>query len=95
MLHIGHIIPIKHGGNSEPNNLALACIDCNLSKGPNLTGIDPQTGEICRLFHPRRQPWNEHFRLEQIHVVGLTAVGRTTVVVLNLNSDEQLELRMV
>jgi 5-methylcytosine-specific restriction endonuclease McrA len=42
-LHLEHIIPRIHGGSDDINNLALACIDCNLHKGPNLAGIDPQT----------------------------------------------------
>lgn len=40
-LHIEHIIPRAHGGTDHLDNLALACIDCNLHKGPNLTGLDP------------------------------------------------------
>ncbi len=43
-LHFEHIIPKVHGGRNNPDNIALACIDCNLHKGTNLTGIDPQTG---------------------------------------------------
>ena len=46
VLHVEHIVPRKHGGSDDIENLALACIDCNLHKGPNLTGIDPDTGEI-------------------------------------------------
>ncbi len=40
-LHIEHIRLLKHGGNDEKSNLCLACIDCNLRKGPNIAGIDP------------------------------------------------------
>jgi 5-methylcytosine-specific restriction endonuclease McrA len=32
-LQIEHIVPRKHGGSDVPENLALACIDCNLAKG--------------------------------------------------------------
>ena len=42
-LHVEHVIPKAHGETDELDNLALACIDCNLYKGTNLTGIDPQT----------------------------------------------------
>jgi 5-methylcytosine-specific restriction endonuclease McrA len=42
VLHVEHIIPKIHGGTDDLDNLALACIDCNLHKGTNLTGIDPQ-----------------------------------------------------
>lgn len=93
VLHIEHIIPKKHGGSDEMDNLALACIDCNLHKGSNLTGIDPQTNEVTELFHPRSQRWDEHFAWNGITIVGQTSVGRTTVRVLNMNSDDQLALR--
>ncbi len=92
-LHIEHIIPKKHGGSDEVGNLALACIDCNLYKGPNLTGIDPESGEIIELFHPRRQRWSDHFEWRGIYIDGRTAIGRTTVRVLNMNSDDRLALR--
>lgn len=29
-LHVEHIRPRKHGGTDELDNLALACIDCNV-----------------------------------------------------------------
>lgn len=93
-LHVEHVIPKKHDGSSNIDNLALACIDCNLHKGPNLTGFDPETGELCRLFHPREQKWEIHFRWAGIYIVGKTDVGRTTVKVLDMNSAEQIELRM-
>ena len=44
--HIEHVVPRQHSGSDDPSNLALACHRCNLSKGPNLTGIDPITGGI-------------------------------------------------
>jgi hypothetical protein len=92
-LHIEHVVPKIHGGTDDPDNLALACIDCNLHKGTNLTGIDPQTNEVTELFHPRRQSWGEHFEWRGIHLVGKTAVGRTTVRVLSMNSEDQIALR--
>ena len=93
--HIEHILPRKHGGDDEPANLALACDRCNSHKGANLTGVDPETGEITVLFNPRQQSWEEHFRLSDIAVVGLTAVGRTTVSVLNMNEERRVRLRAV
>lgn len=93
-LHIEHIRPLKHGGSDDESNLCLACIDCNLHKGPNLTGIDPETDTITPLFHPRQQRWDDHFLWDGIHLTAQTAVGRTTIRVLCMNSDEQLELRM-
>jgi len=92
-LHIEHIIPKIHGGSDTPDNLAFACIDCNLHKGTNLTGIDPETSEITRLFHPRRQLWEDHFEWQGIYLSGKTATGRTTIRVLNINSEDQVALR--
>ena len=93
VLHVEHIIPKVHGGTDNLENLALACIDCNLHKGTNLTGIDPQTSQLTELFHPRREYWDEHFELLGVYLVGKTAIGRTTIRVLNMNSDDQVALR--
>ena len=92
-LHVEHIVPKIHGGNDDLDNLALACIDCNLHKGTNLTGIDPETNEITQLFHPRRQSWADHFEWQGIYLTGKTATGRTTSRVLNINSEDQVALR--
>jgi len=93
VLHIEHIVPRAHGGTDDLDNLASACIDCNLHKGPNLTGIDPVTNQVTNLFHPRHQQWEDHFEWRGIHLVGKTAVGRTIVRVLHVNSEDQLALR--
>ena len=52
--HIEHIVARQHGGLSRLDNLALACWNCNLKKGPNLSGIDPTTGLVVALFNPRK-----------------------------------------
>ena len=92
-LHVEHIIPRIHGGTDQLENLALACVDCNLHKGTNLTGLDPDTRQVTDLFHPRRHRWADHFEWRGIHLTGRTAIGRTTVRVLHINSDDQLALR--
>jgi 5-methylcytosine-specific restriction endonuclease McrA len=92
--HIEHVIPKQHGGSDNSNNLAVACQRCNLNKGPNLTGIDPMSGAISPLFHPRRDRWEEHFLIEGVRIEGRTAAGRATVVVLGMNEDRRLKLRM-
>jgi 5-methylcytosine-specific restriction endonuclease McrA len=58
---IDHIIARQHAGTSDEQNLALACIHCNRFKGPNIAGLDPETGELVRLFHPRTDKWADHF----------------------------------
>ena len=60
---VDHVISRQHGGSSEPDNLAFACLFCNRSKGANLVSVDPG-GALVRLFDPRRDPWHDHFRIE-------------------------------
>ena len=91
--HVEHIIAKQHGGSEDVENLALACHRCNLHKGPNLTGIDPETGQVTPLFHPRRDRWSEHFAVEGVRITGHSAIGRATVQVLDLNDTRRLELR--
>lgn len=91
--HVEHIMPRQHGGSDDPNNLALACGHCNSHKGPNLTGIDPETDQIVPLFNPRQDSRPDHFALKGIFFVGLTPTGRATVRVLAMNSVEQIARR--
>src|SRR6266699_6556886 len=58
---IDHIIAEQHGGPTTEDNLALACARCNRYKGPNLSGIDPESRKLTRLFNPRTDAWNKHF----------------------------------
>jgi len=91
--HVEHIIARKHGGSDGDDNLAWGCIFCNLYKGPNLSSFDPDSGELTRLFHPRRDRWEEHFRLAGAQIVGTTAVGRTTCWLLEMNAEILTSLR--
>jgi hypothetical protein len=91
--HVEHIIAKQHGGKDDLANLALACDRCNLRKGPNLSGIDPQTGNVVPLFNPRGNAWDEHFRLQAAEIVGLTATGRATARLLDMNARRRVELR--
>lgn len=91
--HVEHVIPRQHGGNDWLENLALACPACNLRKGPNLAGLDPKTGELVRLFHPRREKWSDHFAPDSIRVIGTTNVGRTTVHLLDMNDIDRTRVR--
>ncbi len=92
--HVEHIVARQHRGGDERGNLAFACNHCNLLKGPNLTSIDPDTGSVTPLFHPRTQQWMEHFRMEDGRILGLTATGRTTVFLLQMNAAHRIELRL-
>jgi hypothetical protein len=91
--HIDHVTAQKHGGPTTAENLALACIHCNLHKGTDLTGIDPVTGRITRLFHPRQDDWHEHFLWAAAELIGVTDVGRTTIAVLAINNPDAVAAR--
>jgi hypothetical protein len=91
---IDHIIAEKHGGPTDPDNLALCCTLCNRYKGSDLTAIDPETGQIVPLFHPRNQALADHFRLTRDGVLtGETPEGRATIRLLQLNRPERIEER--
>jgi hypothetical protein len=90
---IDHIIARQHGGATVEGNLALCCGRCNLYKGPNVAGFDPGTGQLTRLFNPRADVWAEHFRWESVMLLGITAIGRTTVQVLNINQPSRVAAR--
>jgi hypothetical protein len=93
--HIEHIVARQHHGPTEEQNLALACHLCNSFKGPNLSAIDPETGTIVNVFHPRQHQWDEHFVLVANEIKGITPIGRATVQLLNVNSVEQRERRAI
>ena len=90
---IDHIIASQHGGATVESNLALACFVCNRYKGPNLAGIDPRSGRISRLFHPRRHQWRRHFVWEDARLRGRTPIGRATIAVLRVNDHLRVWLR--
>jgi len=90
---IDHILARQHGRATVLNNLANSCPHCHAHKGPNIAGIDPVTKKLTRLFNPRRQRWARHFRWDGPVLVGRTAVGRATVVVLALNDAEAVKVR--
>jgi len=90
---VDHIVAEKHGGQTEEGNLALSCVLYNQRKGSDLTSIDPQTGQITPLFHPRRDRWPDHFRLVGACIEPLTPAGRVTVRLLQLNHPGRIEER--
>lgn len=92
---IDHITAEKHGGLTEGENLALACAVCNGNKGSDLTSIDPLTGQIIPLFHPRRDRWADHFRMVAGRIEPFTPVGRVTVRLLQLNHPDRVKERIL
>jgi hypothetical protein len=92
---VDHVVPQVQGGPTTFDNLCFACRRCNEYKGSATTAHDPLMGEIVPLFHPRTQTWSEHFTWDAsgTHLVGLTAIGRATVVALNMNNAVIIDAR--
>lgn len=90
---IDHIIAEKHGGETHIDNLAYACWPCNRHKGSDLASIDPETKVLTALYNPRIQNWLDHFALEEAQILPLTAVGRVTVILLQINRIGRIEVR--
>ena len=84
---IDHIVPESLGGRTEEENLWLACPTCNGHKSNRIAATDPATGEVVRLFDPRRQEWSEHFMWTTSgdEIIGITPTGRATLEALQLN----------
>lgn len=94
-MEMDHIIPESLGGPTVRENLWLACSMCNDHKSNRIAAADPSTGEVVRLFDPRRDVWSVHFAwtTDGCSVVGQTPTGRATVVALRLNRVEAVEAR--
>jgi len=94
-LTVDHVIPQADGGQTDFDNLCLACRRCNEYKGKAISSLDPLTGEIVSLFHPRRQRWQEHFAWDESGclILGISACGRATIVALNMNNEVIVDVR--
>lgn len=90
---VDHIIAEVHHGETAITNLAWSCFDCNVYKGTNLAGVDPDTGLIVPLSHPRKDHWQDHFRWQGARLLGTTLNGRATIDVLRLNLPSRVEHR--
>ncbi len=91
--HIDHIVSRKHGGLSDIENLAYACVLCNRSKGSDVAALDPRSGEIVRLFHPREDLWADYFQLDGCSIRAISDVGAATAGLLRFNAPERLAER--
>lgn len=66
-----------------------ACVLCNRYKGSDVAAIDP-LGQVVRLFDPRRDRWEEHFKVEGSTIQPLTEIGEATARLLRLNAAERV-----
>lgn len=93
---VDHGLPIVRAGETTLTNLVLACPRCNAAKWTHVSGPDPISGEIMPLFNPRTQVWTNHFRwtaADAAVLEPLTAVGRATLALLDMNNNRHLEVR--
>lgn len=91
--HFEHIRPIKHDGETNLENLALSCPDCNFSKGSDLGTYLGIEEDFVRFFNPRIDIWQEHFDLDQGRILGISDIGRATEKIFKFNSSERLIFR--
>ena len=92
---IDHIIAEKHGGVTTLENLALSCSICNRNKGSDIASIDPCSGGIVALYHPRKDLWSEHFDCQDAHFFGKTPSGKATAKLLKINQTERINERRI
>jgi hypothetical protein len=92
---VDHIISEKHGGPTEAENLAYACLICNRSKGSDVGSIvlPISSGVFSRFFNPRTDVWLDHFALsaaDGITILPRTEIAEVTTRILGFNSPERL-----
>lgn len=95
--NVEHIVPQSRGGTDDLSNLAWSCQGCNSRKFTAINAIDSQTGELAVLYHPRRHLWRDHFRWSDdwLTLIGLTPTGRATIIRIDLNRYNVVNLRDV
>jgi hypothetical protein len=92
---VDHIVPRSAGGATHADNLAYACASCNAHKYNKTRAVDPASGEVVALYHPRRDRFREHFTWSDdfTTLLGITPRGRATVEALHMNHDGLVNLR--
>lgn len=92
-----HSLPRHSGGTNALDNLALSCQACNNHKFTSTNALDPGSGLIVPLFHPRRDKWSDHFSWSEdfLLIEGRTPTGRATVNKLQINRASVINLRRV
>lgn len=94
-MEVDHIVPLAREGETELDNLCLACVSCNGYKRDFVSAIDPVTGVESALYNPRLHEWNEHFRWDESRTTleGVSAIGRATVARLQPNRPRTVRAR--
>jgi hypothetical protein len=94
-LVVDHIIPEAQDRQTTFDNLCFACRRCNECQGPTTRREEPLTDEGVRIFHPRQHAWIDHFAWDAagIRLLGLTAIGRATIIALDINNEVIVDAR--
>jgi hypothetical protein len=90
---VDHIISRKHGGPTEPANLAWACVCCNNHKGSDLGTLVGDPPQLFRLFHPRTDRWGQSFQLNGVRIDPSNPAGEATAILLQFNHATRLRER--
>ena len=88
-----HVVASQHDGETDEENLTLACFLCNRHKGPNVGSFDPATGQLTPFYHPRKDVWSDHFEWDGPIIRPRTAEGRVTIKILRFNDPVRVEQR--
>lgn len=91
---VDHIISEKHGGLTEPNNLAYARFFCNRRKGSDIGSVS-NDGAFVRFFNPRHDRWMDNFRIEGLLITPISEIGEATARILHFNADDRLLERRI
>ncbi len=94
---IEHIVTFSKEGSDNLDYLALACQGCNSHKYTAVLAIDLANGNEVSLYNPRQDEWEEHFVWNDDFslVIGISLVGRATIIKLQINRIGVTNLRKV
>jgi hypothetical protein len=90
---VDHIVSRKQRGPTSAANLAMACLRCNVAKGTDVGALIGRPRRLIRLYHPRKDHWNDHFILSGARIVSLSDVGEATAQLLEFNTSDRVILR--
>jgi hypothetical protein len=90
-----HTQPESKGGNTDTENLALACRRCNGLKFTKTQYKDEESKEIVDLYNPRKDNWHFHWNTDETMMKGKTAKGRVTINLLQVNRQSNINQREI